>query len=171
MERLRSGPKLRRLCAWERACDAPREATFCARSGSLRRLLYRADARGVNESPYAKEIVGQISRSCDDNREAGEADAGGNGVGTPEAEAGASSQGGRTSKESVGASARDESVGDAGHAAGAVCGGCPAQCQGLRGWWTGCRLHMDVADGGIQLSGQFYRRGWFTTTRTQSNCG
>lgn len=41
LERVRSDPKLRRLCGWERLSDVPSEATFSRGSASLRKLRYR----------------------------------------------------------------------------------------------------------------------------------
>ena len=156
LDRLSTDSALRRICGWERKNDVPDEWTFSRAFAefSSSRLPERVHEALIKKS-YATELVGHISRDSTaiEAREKPVKKA----VVEPEAkqrgrpkqgDAGVKSQT-RIEKQAVGLSLT-EMLEDLPTACDV---GTKKNSKGYKTSWIGYKLHLDVADGGIPVSG------------------
>jgi len=156
LDRLSTDSALRRICGWERKNDVPDEWTFSRAFAefSSSRLPERVHEALIKQS-YATELVGHISRDSTaiEAREKPVKKA----VVEPEAkqrgrpkqgDAGVKSQT-RIEKQAAGLSLT-EMLADLPTACDV---GTKKNSKGYKTSWIGYKLHLDVADGGIPVSG------------------
>ena len=146
LDRLQSDQQLRRLCGWERKHDVPGESTFSRAFADFAEsdLAGRVHEALIRKS-YAEEIVGHISRDSTaiDARE------------KPLKKPGEPKKGEKCVKEPT----RLERQA-AGMSLPEMLDDLPKPCdvgtkknsKGYKTSWTGYKLHVDAADGGIPIS-------------------
>lgn len=156
LERLESDKPLRRLCGWDYRYQIPHESTFSHAYGefSESRLPDRVHAAMIQKS-YEKEIIGHISRDST-AIQAREKPA----KKKPEAKPVAKKRGRPKKGEERPKTMTRVERQAAGMALTAMLEELPKSCdvgskknsKGYKSSWTGYKLHIDAADGGIPIS-------------------
>lgn len=155
LDRLETDSALRRICGWERKNDVPDESTFSRAFAefSVSRLPERVHEALINKS-YAGELVGHNSRDAT-AIEARERPIKKEAVEKVAVKRGRPMQGEervkpltRIEKQAGGMSLK-EMLDDLPKACDV---GTKKNSKGYKVSWTGYKLHLDVADGGIPLS-------------------
>ena len=159
LDRLASDCALRRICGWERKNDVPDEWTFSRAFAEFAqsRLPERVHERLIQQS-YANELVGHLSRDSTaiEAREKPKKK-----VATREDKKSPARRGRpRKGEKRVKPKTRIERQAE-GMALTDMMADLPIACdvgtkknsKGYKTSWTGYKLHLDVADGGIPISG------------------
>ncbi len=158
IDRLKSDQQLRRICGWERQSDIPGESTFSRAFAEFAdsRLPERVHEAAI-EKHYTGEIVGHISRDSTaiEVREKpikkgtkDLAEAKPKKRGRPKKGEAPTQEPSRLERQSAGMSL-PEMLADLPKACDV---GTKKNSKGYKSSWTGYKLHIDAADGGIPIS-------------------
>ncbi len=154
LERLKSDPTLRRLCGWQNAAEVPDETVFSRAFAEFAasELPQRVHAALIQRS-YSAHLVGHISRDATaiPAREKPERKSK-----TPRRRASRRKQGRkpeemtRLERQSLPATTLEQMLAELPRACDK---GCKKDSKGLPLFWIGYKLHLDVADGQVPISG------------------
>jgi hypothetical protein len=143
LERLSSDPSLRRICGWERASGVPSEATFSRAFAEFTASELPARVHEAVVAQYQQpRLVGHISRDATaiNGREKAAKK-----VPVPKAKKSEPTRLERQQKMTLAEMLADLPC---------VCDcGTKRNSKGHPSYWVGYKLHLDVADGGIPISG------------------
>ena len=155
VERVRSDPTLRRLCGWQRVCDVPSEATFSRAFKEFAEAALPAHLHEtLIEQGYKEQLVGHISRDATaiearekPVRKKKEPERPKRKRGRPCKGEEPPRQPGRLERQrTMSTEAMLQELPKA------CTVGVKQNAKGFRQKWTGYKLHMDVADGGVPIS-------------------
>jgi hypothetical protein len=158
LERLAHDPTLRRLCGWERAAEVPEESVFSRAFSEFARdeFAQRVHAALIQRT-QSERLVGHILRdgSAIEAREkaapkpAQAKDPRPRRLHRKAGTAKRPEQMTRIERQASGAMTLAEMMAELPRACNV---GCKPNSKGVREYWTGYKLHMDVADGQIPIS-------------------
>jgi Transposase DDE domain/Transposase domain (DUF772) len=156
LDRLAHDPTLRRLCGWERAAAVPEEWVFSRAFSEFARdeFAQRVHATLIQRS-QSERLVGHILRdgtAIEAREKAAPKPAQAKGPRRLHRKAGAAQhpeQMTRIERQASGAMTLAEMMAELPRACNV---GCKPNSKGVREYWTGYKLHMDVADGQIPIS-------------------
>lgn len=156
LDRLAHDPTLRRLCGWERAAAVPEEWVFSRAFSEFARdeFAQRVHATLIQRT-QSERLVGHILRdgsAIEAREKAAPKPAQAKGPRRLHRKAGAAQrpeQMTRIERQASGAMTLAEMMAELPRACNV---GCKPNSKGVREYWTGYKLHMDVADGQIPIS-------------------
>jgi len=157
LDRLAHDPTLRRLCGWERAADVPDESVFSRAFSEFARTEFAQQVHAaLIQRTQGERLVGHILRDATaiEGREkpAPKPPAAAPAARRLHRKSGAAKrpeQRTRIERQSSGTMTLAEMMAELPRGCNV---GCKPNSKGVREYWTGYKLHLDVADGQIPIS-------------------